>query len=227
MATIEKLIKDLSGSDEKAMQTRERLELLKSAAKANLKLAEDRLSEMLRGKGGGIADLFIIPNSVQEFEHGYICSSAEKIEVGISNSVDKFFSGDYKDGFKTILKTALGTFFADTTSGEQIQDHYFVTMEYNAFIRVDVSVWKYYFAQKGISETVQQAFCYTFCKSIIDHKKVPVDTMIYIVSRQMKGDISKIQNFIDAIHKLYKDLGSQEPTSVAERALAAMKSEDR
>ncbi len=223
MASIQHAINQLTGADEKAEQAKERLELLKNAAKAHLQIAEDKLSEELSGNTGGVYKLFIVPATVLGFEQGYTVSSTETIDDGLNSAIDQFFSGDTKDGFKTIVKSGLSTLFADTSTGETIKDYYFVAMEHNAFIRVDVSVWKYYFEQKSIQDQVQQAFCYTFCKSIIDHSRVGADTLIYLTSSYMGDDLSKIQPYIDQITQLHKELDQQDPAKIANKAMRMMK----
>lgn len=223
MAAIEKLIKDFSGADEKAAQARERLDLLKNAAQAHLRLVEDDLAEMLDANAEGIGGVFIVPGSVQNFQQGYTCSSGETVDAGISAAVDRFFSGDDKDGFKTVVKSALGVLFADPSAGEQEKTYCFVAMEHGAFIRVDVAIWKYRFAQKGIIDTMNQAFCYTFCKSIVDHQKVSVDTLIDLVSSQVGGDLAEVHAFLDAMRKLSAKIAGEASATVATRAIAAMR----
>ncbi|WP_285788995.1 hypothetical protein [Micromonospora sp. NBRC 101691] len=218
---MEKAIAGFTGTDEKALQAKERMEFVKSAAEAHLQLAEDRISAMLHGTGGGISDLFIVPGSVQNFQQGYTVSSGEQAAPGIDAAVDQFFSGQYKDGLKTVVHSAIGVLFGDTTTGETKKDFYFVTMEHNAFIRVDVSFWKYYFTQKSVTEAMEQAFCYTFVKSVVDHRKVPLDTMIYLVSQHVGDDLDKVHDFLDGMRKLYADLGEQDPAETAERVAAA------
>lgn len=145
MAKLQKVISDLAGNDEKALQAKERLELLKNSAEAHLKLAEDQLSEDLLGNSGGIHKLFIVPDTVLGFEQGYTVSSSEKIDAGLTEAIDQFFSGETKKGFKTVVQSALSALFADTTAGESSKTYYFVAMEHNAFVRVDVYCWKYIF----------------------------------------------------------------------------------
>jgi hypothetical protein len=219
MASIEKMIKDFTGADQKALQVKERLELLKNAAQAHLMIAETRISEMLHGKGGGISDLYIIPGSVQNFQQGYTVATTETASDGISAAVDQFFSGEYKDGFKTVIKSAISVLFSDTTAGETERDYYFVTMEHNAFVRVDVAFWKYYFTQKSISDDAEQAFCYTFVKSIVDHERVTLDAMIYLVSSQVGDDLDKVKDFLNAMKELYGALSEEAPERVADRVI--------
>ncbi|GAA2368242.1 hypothetical protein Cme02nite_27680 [Catellatospora methionotrophica] len=217
MVAIQKAIQDITGSDEKALQSKERLELLRNAAEAHLQLAEDRLSAMLLGTGGGISSLFIVPGSVQNFQQGYTITTGEKAAAGIDTAVDQFFTGKYKDGFKTVVHSAIDVLFSDTTTGETKKDFYFVTMEHNAFIRVDVAFWKYYFTQKSITDTAEQAFCYTFVKSVVDHRKVPLDTIVFLVSSSVGDDLAKVQEYLDEMRKLYADLSEHDPAEVAAR----------
>jgi hypothetical protein len=92
-------------------------------------------------------------------------------------------------------------------------------MEHNVFVRVDVYIWKYYFSQKSIQDDVQQAFCYTFCKSIIDHKKVSLDTLIYLTSSYVGDDLPKIQSYVEQMRQLYQDLEPQSPRDAANGAM--------
>jgi hypothetical protein len=223
MADLTKMISDFTGADPKAQQAKERLELLKNSAQAHLQLAEDKIAEDLAGNSGGIHKLFIVPDTVMDFEQGYTVSSSETIDKGLSSAIDQFFSGETKDGFKTVVKSGLSVLFADTTAGEKSKYYYFVAMEHNAFIRVDVNVWKYYFSQKSLQDDVQQAFCYTFCKSIIDHKKVSADTLIYLVSSFVGDDLTKVQSYIEAIRKLYESLNPKNPADIARHAMAMFK----
>ena len=118
-----------------------------------------------------------------------------------------------------MVKSAISTLFADTTAGESSKTYYFVTMEHNVFVRVDVYIWKYYFSQKSIQDDVQQAFCYTFCKSIIDHKKVSLDTLIYLTSSYVGDDLPKIQSYVEQMRQLYQDLEPQSPRDAANGAM--------
>jgi len=163
MAAIEKFIKDLSGADEKAAKAKEQLDLLTNAAKANLKIAEGKIAASLRGEGEGIERLYIVPDSVMQGEFGYTVSTSNEVDAGITAAIDNFFTGTkdgVKDGFKEVIKTAINALFASTKAGEQTDRKYFVTILHNAIVRVDVYFWKYYFSQKSITDTINQAFCY-------------------------------------------------------------------
>lgn len=223
MSALQDIVNGISGADEKAAQEKERLELLKNAAVAHLQLAEDAISEDLNGNAGGVHKLFIVPDTVMQFQQGYTVAANETIDAGLNTAINQFFTGDSVAGFKTVVQSGLSVLFADTSSGEQIKTYYFIAMEHNAFIRVDMTVWKYYFTQKSIQDNVQQAFCYTFCKSIIDHKKVSEDTLIYLVSSYVGDDPTKVETYIAAMRQLYATLEPQTPAQVAQSAMAKFK----
>lgn len=218
MATIKDVIKKFTGADTEAEKVRERLELLKNSAEAHLKIALQELKDSLRGQGDGIEALYIVPDSLVRADMGLHVAAKESMDDGLKSAVDLFFGGskpEVKDGFRLVVQSALGALFADTTSGEQTKKLYFVTMESNAFVRVDVFVWKYYFGQKGLCDDVQQAFCYAFTKSIIDHTKVSADTMVYLISQHVGDDLEKVEAFVTEIRKLYGALKDKDPINVA------------
>lgn len=225
MAAVEKFIKDLSGADEKAAQIKEKLDLVTKAAKANLQIAEGKIAASLRGEGEGIERLYIVPESVMQGEYGYTVSAGQEPDDGIMAAIDSFFKGtkdDVKAGFKEVIKTAINVLFASTVAGEQSERKYFVTILHNAIVRVDVYFWKYYFSQKSITDDVEQAFCYVLVKSIVDHTKVSVDTLVYLISEQMDDDLSKVKDYVEEIRSVYRQIENEDPKKVATRALAAM-----
>lgn len=223
MASLKKMIDSFTGASEEEQKQKERLQILKNAAEAHLAIAQSKLVLSLKGEGEGIEKLYIVPDTIMKAEFGYNVSAKEGMDDELKNAVDLFFKGSkdaIKEGFQTIVKSALSALFADTSAGEQEKKFYFVTMEHNVFVRVDLFVWKYYFTQKGITDNVQQAFCYTFVKSIIDHKKVSADTMIFLISEYVGDDMPKVNAFIQELRKLYALLDEKDP---AEGAIKAMK----
>ena len=225
MAAIKKMIDDFTGATEAELKQKENLEFLKNAASAHLEIAQAKIAASLKGEGEGIEQLYIVPDSVMKAEYGYNVSSKEGMNEGLKSAIDLFFKGskeDVKNGFQTLVQSALSALFADTTAGEQTKKLYFVTMEHNVFVRVDLYIWKYYFSQKGLTDKVQQAFCYTFVKSVVDHTKVSEDTMIYLVSQYMGDDIGKVKAFITEMNTLYKMLEGTNPEEAAKKALKAM-----
>lgn len=215
MASVKKAIADLTGSEEDKTKAKEQLDFLKNSAETKLQLISDEIEKKLSGQGD-LNGLYIVPDSIVGTSKEYYVESGEGVSDAIKSAVDNFFSGskdDVKAGFCKIVESALDTLLGNTEVGESQQDYYFVMMEHNAFVRVDIGMWKYYFSQKGIISDAQQALCYSFYKSVIDHTKVSEDTMIYLVSEYVGDDLEVVKKFMDEIRELYKDLEGTSPES--------------
>src|SRR6266516_956957 len=94
----------------------------------------------------------------------------------INKTVDQFFSGEFLDGFKSIIGGAVNSFIGDTSMGEKYRQDYHLVFEDNSLVRVDSLLYKYTFSSNDIVKNVQNAFCYMFYKSVvsIEDVKMPV-----------------------------------------------------
>lgn len=186
---------------------------MKNAAETKLQLISDEIEKKLSGQGD-LNGLYIVPDSIVGRAREYHVESGEGVSDAVKGAVDNFFKGSkdsVKAGFCTIVEAALDTLLGSTEAGESQDDYYFVMMEHNVFVRVDIGMWKYYFSQKGIISDTQQALCYAFFKSVIDHKKVSEDTMIYLISQYVSDEMAQVKAFIDEIRELYQDLAGTDP----------------
>jgi hypothetical protein len=210
MAAVQKMIDSITGKTEEEAKTKERLNFLINTVESKLKLAEIDLAKSLMGQKEGIDKLFILPETITKFKKGYTVGLKSEVNAGIKGAVDSFFSGgdDVKKGFQQIIQSSLDILLGSTSVGQHEETIYTVAMEHNVFVRVDAYVWKYYFESKGLSDKVEQAVCYTFCKSVIDHKKVPVDTMIYLISEAVGDNAEKLDAYFTKMKELYKKLNA-------------------
>lgn len=219
MAFVKDALASLTGSEDEKRKITERLNFLTDTVKYKLKIQQDLLAQSLLGDGGGIEKLYIVPETVTRFDAQYQVGASSEVNDGISKAIDAFFKGgdDIKAGFKEVIKSSLDILLSSTRAGESEKQIYAITMEHNAFIRVDAYVWKYYFEQKGLSDTIEQAVCYVFCKSVIDHKKVSADVMVNIISEQVGDDIDKVKAFIKKLRDLWDFLQNETPANTAAR----------
>lgn len=216
MATIKKAIADLTGSDEDKSKAQAQLEFLRSSATAQLELIANKIEKKLTGQDD-LNGLYIVPEAIVGTAQGYNVQSSEKPDEAITAAVNYFFSGSkdsVKNGFAKIVETALDTLLGNTEIGETKKEYYFLMMENNSFVRVDLGVWKYYFSQKGIISDTQQAVCYSLYKSVIDHTKVSKDLMINLISQYLGDDLSVIKEYIGEIHELYDILDGTDPKTL-------------
>lgn len=225
MASLKKIMNDISGASEEELKEKENLDFLLKSASTKLELAQNDIAQMLQGHSTGIGQLYVVPDSVIESDSGFHVSAGEEMDQGLAAAVDLFFKGSkesVKAGFQTMVKSALSAFFADTMAGEQTKRLYFVTMTNFALIRVDLFVWKYYFEQKGLSDQVQQAFCYTFTKSVIDHTKVSNDFLLATIEPYTDDDPDAIKTYLQELFSVFKYLEGQDPRAVTAKAKEVM-----
>jgi hypothetical protein len=63
------------------------------------------------------------------------------------------------------------------------------------------------FSDKSIIGTIQNAICYVFCKSVVDHTKVSIDVLTYLYSSQLAGDKEDaVQGYIAELRKIWSTL---------------------
>lgn len=70
---------------------------------------------------------------------------------------------------------------------------FFIYPENNAIVRVDVKAYKYKFSSKGIIAECENVFCYTMSKSIVDHKKLKKDEIVYFITKMCKKENSEVK----------------------------------
>lgn len=214
MASVQKFIDGITGKTEEDAKMKERFNFLINTVESKLELAEKDLYLSLTNQKEGIDKLFIKPETITQFKKSYTVGLKSKASAGIKAAIGAFFGGkneDIKAGFQKLVETSLDVLLGSTSEGQSSEKIYTVAMEHNAFVRVDAYVWKYYFGSKGLSDKVEQAICYTFCKSVIDHQKVPIDTMIFLISQGVDDDDAKIKAYFQKMRELYNELKKPNP----------------
>ncbi|HEX8529527.1 MAG TPA: hypothetical protein VF646_05870, partial [Cytophagales bacterium] len=143
-----------------------------------------------------------------------------------SNAINMFFQGstdDVKKGFQSLISVGLQTILGDTSMGESEQVQTFITMEHNAIVRIDTKVWRYNFSDQSIIGTIENALCFVFCRSIVDHTKVSLDVLTYLVSQQAGDDPTAISAYIDNLRKVWNNLQGNSPANIRTAFAKAVK----
>ncbi|KFH43276.1 hypothetical protein ACRE_059790 [Hapsidospora chrysogenum ATCC 11550] len=100
----------------------------------------------------------------------------------ISGAVDEFFSigntgvdtkGAVLGGFKKIVSGALDAFMGNTDVGQHKVEKYFIYMQHNAVVRLDVM---------GFSDNCETAFGYVVCTSIVDVAVLKTSEFAFLIS---------------------------------------------
>ena len=88
----------------------------------------------------------------------------------------------------------------------------------NAIIRVDMYTYKYNFTNKGVISTAKNILAYIMCISVVDHRDVTVDELIYLAS-EFAGDgavgpDSGFEKYLEMIMKTWNALRAIDPLPI-------------
>ena len=92
-----------------------------------------------------------------------------------------------KNGIKAQVAGTFEALVGSTAAGESEAKRYFIIPENNAFIRVDVALWKYRMRDKALTENNDTVISYVLCKSMANHTKLTADKLMNIVSEPLNG----------------------------------------
>ncbi|HEX8272616.1 MAG TPA: hypothetical protein VF615_08180 [Longimicrobiaceae bacterium] len=170
------------------------MDLLLIAAKAKVAAYRQEINEQFINPAA--VDKIQIPGirALRYIEQYHVASKSgfnEQVAGHMDRAIDAFFSIGGKDtetkeavhnGVKSLISTALSGFIGSTEAGESEEKVYVVVPENNAFVRADIYTWKYHMSDKALGDNSDTATAYVLCKSVIDHAKLNIDELIYLVS---------------------------------------------
>lgn len=191
MGSIKKAISEAVGKSDEA-QVKERLNLL-------LALATSKLKEYKHEVNKGFVDPAVVEKmqipgirAIKFIEQYHVASSSkfnEQVQDHLKRATNAFFnlgSGKNKESIKNgliaIMNAGMASFIGSTSAGQKEKKFYIVIPENNAFVRVDIFLWKYKTVDKSLSSNTDTAVAYLLCKSVVDHKKLKLDELIYLVT---------------------------------------------
>lgn len=198
-------IKDFLKGTEENNQLKEQLQLLVSLAKSKLDGMTHEIENAFVNKETE-QKFRVVPGTSTEWITEYRVNAGSECNKQISEVVDAFFEGKMVEGFKKLISTALNSFIGERSAGEQYKKYYFITMEHNTLIRVDVACWKYQFSSKNVIANVENAFCYSFCKSVVDYDTVSMSVLINQVSKLVHDDLSQVKEYLTEIREIFSFL---------------------
>ncbi|GEM_PF-1051869 len=215
MAKIVDMIDGITGKTEKDLQMKEQFGFLQKMAQAKCEQFRGELQNMFLS--GGTKELEIVGNRAMSYHDMQHVNLSSKSSDSIKNAIEMFFKGKEGviEGFKSIVETALDTLIGNSSMGEYEEKMFFVYPENFAIVRVDVKFYKYTFSSKGIIAETENIFCYTMAKSIVDHKKLSVDELLYLVTEMIGADkISEVKAFIKELRDIWKMLETEDTESI-------------
>lgn len=220
MAKIVTKIDNLTGKKEQDCILKEQFGFLQKMAQAKCDQFKSDLKSMF--SNGGTAQCEVVGKRAIAY---YDCQHVD-IKAGcddaIKDAIDMFFKGgdDVKQGFQKIIRTALDTLIGSTTMGEHEEKMFFVYPENFVIVRVDVKCYKYCFSSSGIIANTENVFCYTMAKSVVDHTKVTIDELLYMVTEMIGTDrLVEVEAFVKQLKKVWNFLEDKKPSEVLQTAI--------
>jgi len=128
--------------------------------------------------------------------------------------------GDLLNALKTRIQTAFKEILGNTTEGESNDHKFFVIIHNNCLIRVDIAIWRYNFSNDGVIAGINNAFCYMFCLSVVDHTKVSVDELMFLISETIGADPEDVQPYVESLLEVWELLGNVKITKARYREMA-------
>lgn len=212
MGSLVTAARKLAGVDGQ-QEVKARMEILLVAAKAKLQAYRAEINEQFINPAS--VDRIQIPGirAIRFIEQYHVASSSSfstQVSDHLQHAIEAFFSiggkgQDTKDavqkGIKELIATGLSGFIGSTEAGETEDRIYVVVPENNTFVRADIYAWKYQMTDKALGENSDTATAYVLCKSVIDHTKLKLDELIYLVSESL----SKRPQYVDRLVLLGPD----------------------
>lgn len=195
-------VKDFLKGEEENNQLKEQLQLLVSLAKSKLDGMTNEIENAFLNKETE-QKFRVVPGTSTEWITEYRVNAGSECNQQIGEVIDSFFEGKMVEGFKKLISTALNSFIGERSAGEQYKKYYFITMEHNTLIRVDVACWKYQFSSKNVIANVENAFCYSFCKSVVDYDTVSMSVLINQVSKLVNDDLDQVKEYLAQIKEVF------------------------
>ncbi|QOS67055.1 hypothetical protein GS424_010915 [Eggerthella guodeyinii] len=207
MAKISKLIDELKGKTEEEIRTREQYCFLQKMASAKSETFENRLKlKLSKEETAGAPE--IVGGRAYEYHSGQHVNISQQCDDAVPKEIAEFFKGseEVKAGFQKLVKKGLSGPINDTSIGETEETKSFVFPENYAIVRVDVTAYKYAFSSEDVlANNVENVFVYTMAKSIVDCKKVSLDSLLHAVVDILNDDTGENLN-IEQVMPFVKEL---------------------
>ncbi|CAG8522600.1 10925_t:CDS:2 [Ambispora gerdemannii] len=214
---ISAVISNLKAPNEEAKRRNlEQLKLLQLLLKFQNDRFEEDFKKTISGDGGGVK---VVKDSPLRRYHESMVNISSTPSEGLDKILNNFLPAKGKEveivqGFKEIIKTGLSTFLGNSTIGEQSQDFTFVSLLHNAIVRIDIKLWMYAFAVKGVISECENALCFAFTLSVVNHKETSIDNIVFLINEG--ADRAKVDpaELIKTIKETWISLKDQDPFDI-------------
>ncbi|KAL8925066.1 MAG: hypothetical protein Q9208_003750 [Pyrenodesmia sp. 3 TL-2023] len=212
---VSDMVKTIDGADKKEGAAKEQLELLMKLADARLDTFEAKLNNMFLDHDSAMKTS--VPGKrALRFERSVRVDTGAAGAPGVDEAVNAFFGAaktgaeGVLEGFKAVVKTGLKAILGDTSAGESYDEKFFVCIKHNAIIRVDMYTYRYNFSNEGVISTHKNVLAYILCISVVDHRDVTDDEMIYLTSEFAGDDEKEYGAYLNSLITTWKALKANE-----------------
>ncbi|KAF5612477.1 hypothetical protein F25303_14379 [Fusarium sp. NRRL 25303] len=223
---ISALIEPNQADDENERKKKEQLELMMKLANARLDSFQSELERMFLDRESAM-HTNVPGKRALRFERRFVVDAESTPGKGVEDAVDTFFGASDTgtkvalNGFKSVVKTGLSVILGDSSAGESYDKKFFICIKHNAIIRVDIYTYKYTFANQGVVDMHKNILAYILCISVVDHRDVTVDELVYLASEfagdDNNGPVSGFAEYLDMITKTWNKLRAMEPLPASGR----------
>ncbi|OTA81430.1 hypothetical protein M434DRAFT_37533 [Hypoxylon sp. CO27-5] len=211
-AAISAIYQEMSAADEQERQkARQDLEVLQKAVEYKLSQFEHRLHER-----------FLNPDAVAKTQvpglRALRMSRYSNVgikgtpEENVSGAIDNYLGtgrtglsseASLKDGFKKIVATTLKEILSNTDAGEHEKDAFFIYVQHNSVVRLDVMLWRWNFTGKGFSDKYENVLGYMICTSVVDVSALKTAEFVYLISEYAGDSEEEVLKYIETMGRIY------------------------
>ncbi|KAL0062619.1 hypothetical protein AAF712_010553 [Marasmius tenuissimus] len=213
---VSDVVKTVDRADEKEARAKEQLEMLMKLADARLDTFQEQLNRMFLD-GESAAKLSVPGKRALRFERSLRVDTGAEGAPGVGEAVDAFFGASKTgmdgvlEGFKSVVKTGLKVILGDTSAGESYDQKFFVCIKHNAIIRVDMMTYRYNFHNEGVISTHKNVLAYILCVSVVDHRDVTVDEIVYLASEFAGDEPDEYEPYLNRLIRVWGNLRDNDP----------------
>ncbi|KAJ7015895.1 hypothetical protein C8F04DRAFT_1170693 [Mycena alexandri] len=198
-------------------------ESAKKKMKEQLDFLVKAVDAKLDGYQGELDAGFSDPSSIQKrqvpgiramrWSREYRVDVSKNANDQIGAAVDSFFGAAEEgadvrksviSGFKSVVKAGLDVFLGNGEAGEQEDQKFFVFMQHNALVRIDIKMWRYNFSGKGVMSEHENVFGSVMCLSVVDHMALKLDEMVFLLSEYAGDDTTAVELYVDKLVSLWR-----------------------
>ena len=159
----------------------ERLQILEKMVNSHLKEKKNLILNGVRG------DQEIHLGTVVK-EYMDVAIKTDSNPQTVDEAVDAFFSGNFLDGAKKLVKLTVSAIAENISIGEHEQSSFLILWEDNALIRSDLYIYRWNFSASGVITDCESVSGILLMKRVVDILRVDIQVLTWAISCTKEGD---------------------------------------